>query len=98
MPRQGTLPRRRVRRSCSAAVSVATASNALNSPDRVSAELRQRVHRAVDQLGYVPHAAAQSLRRLSRGKLVAQMVPNLHNPFFVELVEALRARRSRRVS
>lgn len=72
-----------------AAVSVATASNALNSPDRVSAELRQRVHRAVDQLGYVPHAAAQSLRRSSRGKLVALMVPNLHNPFFVELVEEI---------
>lgn len=71
-----------------AAVSVATASNALNSPGRVSAELRQRVQRAVDQLSYVPHAAAQSLRR-SRGKLVALMVPNLRNPFFADLVEAV---------
>jgi len=71
-----------------ASVSVATASNALNSPDRVSAELRGRVLRAVEQLGYVPHAAAQSLRR-SRGKLVALMVPNLRNPFFVELVDAV---------
>jgi len=71
-----------------AAVSVATASNALNSPGRVSEELRQRVQRAVDQLGYVPHAAAQSLRR-SRGKLVALMVPNLRNPFFADLVEAV---------
>jgi LacI family transcriptional regulator len=71
-----------------ASVSVATASNALNSPGRVSDELRQRVERAVGQLGYIPHAAAQSLRR-SRGKLVALMVPNLHNPFFADLVEAV---------
>lgn len=71
-----------------AAVSVATASNALNSSGRVSDELRQRVERAVGQLGYIPHAAAQSLRR-SRAKLVALMVPNLRNPFFVDLVEAV---------
>lgn len=71
-----------------ASVSVATASNALNSPARVSSELRARVQRAVDQLGYVPHAAAQSLRR-SRAKLVALMVPNLRNPFFADLVEAV---------
>lgn len=71
-----------------AAVSVATASNAINMPGRVSEDLRQRVLRAVEQLGYIPHAGAQSLRR-TRSRLVALMVPNLRNPFFVDLVDAV---------
>ncbi|TDT33291.1 LacI family DNA-binding transcriptional regulator [Naumannella halotolerans] len=46
-----------------AAVSVATVSNALNRPDRVSSATRQRVLEAVDELGYVPQAVATQRAR-----------------------------------
>ena len=69
-------------------VSVATVSNALNSADRVSEELRARVHAAVEKLGYAPHAAARSLRKRSSG-LLGLVVGDITNPFFSDLFAAV---------
>jgi LacI family transcriptional regulator len=69
-------------------VSVTTVSNVLNSPDKVSPELLARVHQAVEQLGYAPHAAARSLRKRSSG-LLGLVVGDITNPFFTELFEAI---------
>ncbi len=44
-----------------AGVSTATVSRALNEPDKVSPDLRQRVLDTVDELNWVPHAAAKAL-------------------------------------
>ncbi|MGO3320506.1 MAG: LacI family DNA-binding transcriptional regulator [Microbacterium gubbeenense] len=41
-----------------AGVSIATVSHTLNRPGRVGADTRRRVLSAIDELGYVPHAAA----------------------------------------
>jgi LacI family transcriptional regulator len=71
-----------------AAVSVATVSNALNNPGRVSPELVARVGAAVEKLGYAPHAAARSLRKRASG-LVGLIVADITNPFFTELFEAI---------
>ncbi|NYE19678.1 LacI family DNA-binding transcriptional regulator [Microbacterium immunditiarum] len=45
-----------------AGVSRQTVSNVINTPDIVRAETRDRVRRAIETLGYRPHAAARRLR------------------------------------
>ncbi|WP_157602592.1 LacI family DNA-binding transcriptional regulator, partial [Promicromonospora kroppenstedtii] len=45
-----------------AGVSRQTVSNVLNSPDIVRGPTRERVQRAIVELGYRPHAAARRLR------------------------------------
>ena len=67
-----------------AGVSLATVSRVLNDVDYpVSAELRQRVRDAVEQLDYVPNAVAQSLRK-DVGRDVALVIPNISNPFYLQ--------------
>jgi DNA-binding LacI/PurR family transcriptional regulator len=46
-----------------AGVSRQTVSNALNNPDRLASSTLERVHRAIESLGFTPNAAAQHLRR-----------------------------------
>ncbi|MFI5754772.1 LacI family DNA-binding transcriptional regulator [Streptomyces sp. NPDC051569] len=48
-----------------AGVSPQTVSNALNSPDLLRSETLERVLRAIDEMGYRPHRAAQTLRTRS---------------------------------
>ena len=45
-----------------AGVSRQTVSNVINTPAIVREETRDRVHRAIADLGYRPHAAARRLR------------------------------------
>ncbi|WP_460776363.1 LacI family DNA-binding transcriptional regulator [Microbacterium sp. GXF7504] len=52
-----------------AGVSIATVSNAMNRPGRVSADTRTRVLDAADRLGYVPHAIAHQRARLGRKRI-----------------------------
>lgn len=52
-----------------AGVSISTVSNAVNKPDRVSAETRRRVLAAADELGFVPKVAAADLARKGTGRL-----------------------------
>lgn len=69
-------------------VSVASVSNALNTPERVSSALLARVARAVSELGYEPNLAARSLRK-GRSRLVGLVVADITNPFFTELVDVI---------
>jgi LacI family transcriptional regulator len=58
-----------------AGVSIASVSRALNNPDSVSAPLRARIARAVDTVGYIPHAPARELssrRSRTLGAIVHQ--------------------------
>ncbi|MBC7264895.1 MAG: LacI family DNA-binding transcriptional regulator [Chloroflexi bacterium] len=45
-----------------AGVSIGSVSNYLNNPDLVSEETRESIRRAIQELGYYPHAAARSLK------------------------------------
>jgi DNA-binding LacI/PurR family transcriptional regulator len=79
-----------------AGVSRATVSYVLNDTagGRVSVKTRLRVRAAADQLGYVPHAAARSLRAGHTG-LVLMAAPEitfgpLFNEFFTDLRAGLR--------
>lgn len=71
-----------------AQVSTATASRALNSPDRVSAETRTRVHEAVQALNWIPHGAAKALASL-RTRTVGLLVATLGHQSIATMIEVL---------
>ncbi|KPI17004.1 transcriptional regulator, LacI family [Actinobacteria bacterium OK074] len=78
-----------------AGVSRATVSYVLNNTTavRISEPTRRRVHEAAKELGYVPHAAARSLRA-GHSRMVLMPAPNvpvgpLYSQFFNELQWAL---------
>lgn len=71
-----------------AGVSVATVSNALNLPGKVSPDIKERVLSAAEMLGYAPHAGAQRLRR-SASNLIGLVIADIANPHFGALAEEL---------
>ena len=71
-----------------AGVSPITASRALNTPDQVAAETRQKVLDAVQRTGYVPNRMAGGLAS-SRSRLIAAVVPSTVMSVFMETIEAL---------
>jgi DNA-binding LacI/PurR family transcriptional regulator len=70
-----------------AGVSVATVSNVVNGYRPVAEATRERVRRAVDELGYSPNLSARHLRS-GRTGVIAFAIPDLNNPYFAELAEA----------
>jgi LacI family transcriptional regulator len=56
-----------------------------NRKARVSAETRERVLRAAEELGYQPNVIARALV-LQRSYALGIIVPDLRNPFFAEIV------------
>jgi len=69
-----------------AGVSRTTVSHVINHADRVSKSLRERVQKAIDELGYVPNPQARSLRT-GRTNTIAMLIPDIRNPFYPELVK-----------
>lgn len=67
-----------------AGVSVTTVSNVLNSTNRISEATRERVRRAIDELGYVRNAAAHQLRAGSSAT-IGLIVPDGSNPFYAAI-------------
>jgi LacI family transcriptional regulator len=72
-------------------VSKSSVSRALNGvPSGVTADVAERVLRAVDELGYVPNAIAASLKN-QRTKTVGLILPDLGNPFFALVAAGIEA-------
>ncbi|MEJ8281463.1 LacI family DNA-binding transcriptional regulator [Pseudonocardia spirodelae] len=69
-----------------AGVSLGTVSNVLNRPERVGAERRARVERAIEELGFVRSEPARQLRA-GMSRTVAVVVLDVTNPFFGQIVE-----------
>jgi LacI family transcriptional regulator len=67
-----------------AGVSVGTVSNVLNRPERVSPSTRERVLRAIEELGFVRNEAARQLRA-GRSRTIGLVVLDVGNPFFTDL-------------
>ncbi|MCJ2187643.1 LacI family DNA-binding transcriptional regulator [Novosphingobium beihaiensis] len=71
-----------------AGVSVATVSRTFSHPDKVQAKTRERVNRAVAELGYSPNALARGLRQM-RSRTVIVIVPWIQNPFFAGIIQGV---------
>src|SRR4051794_6305105 len=71
-----------------AGVSLRTVSNVVNDYVHVSPATREKVKRALDDLGYEVNWAARRLRS-GRTGLVALVVPNLQSPYFAKLADAV---------
>ena len=69
-------------------VSVATVSNVLNGRPNVGRATRQQVLRVAKQLAYRPNRAAQAMRT-GRTRAIGLVLPDLTNPFFPELAQAV---------
>jgi len=67
-----------------AGVSAGTVSNVLNRPSYVSADTRQRVLDAIQDLGFVPNESSRQFRP-GRGRTIGMVVVDLGNPFFVDV-------------
>jgi LacI family transcriptional regulator len=68
-----------------AGVSIATVSNVVNHPHLVAEATRTRVRSVIDELGYVRDESARQLRA-GRSRIIALLVLDLGNPFFVDIV------------
>ncbi|MEV7866740.1 LacI family DNA-binding transcriptional regulator [Streptomyces sp. NPDC088124] len=73
-----------------AGVSIKTVSNVVRGAPRVSEATRERVLRAVGELGYRPNPSARRLRT-GRSGLIGLSVPDLAIPYFAELAQHVRA-------
>jgi LacI family transcriptional regulator len=74
-----------------AGVSTATVSRALNNPEQVDPETRDRVMKAAAKLRYVPHGAARSLRS-HRSKMIGAVVPSFDYALYARTTSALQQR------
>lgn len=68
-----------------AGVSIATVSNVVNRPHLVAEATRARVLAVIEELGYVRDDSARQLRA-GRSRIIALLVLDLANPFFVDIV------------
>lgn len=71
-----------------AGVSIATVSRAMNTPARVSTQLRLRIEAASRDLGWVPHGAARALTT-KRSNAIGAVFPTLSHGDFARAAEAL---------
>ncbi|MFG6500047.1 LacI family DNA-binding transcriptional regulator [Sulfitobacter sp. 1A15106] len=71
-----------------ASVSAITVSRSIRSPGMVSAKVREKVHAAIDRLGYVPDQAASALAS-ERTNVVGLLVPSLTNSVFSDVLRGV---------
>ncbi len=74
-----------------AGVSQSTTSRALSGEGYVAAQVRERVLAAAEELGYVPHAMARSLRK-QVNRSIGVLVSDLRNSFYADLAAGIAAR------
>lgn len=71
-----------------AGVATMTASRAISQPELVSSLLRERVEKAVEELGYVPNRAARALAS-SKSNVIVVLVPSLSNAVFTAVLAGI---------
>lgn len=74
-----------------AGVSLGSASRVINRAENVTAATREKVERAIEQLGYRPNHAAQSLR-LRASRTIGCMLTDVTNGLYAKLFRALEER------
>ena len=71
-----------------AGVSTATVSHTINNTRYVSNETKEKVYRAIAELGYTPDASARSFRT-GKKKIIGFIVPDIANKFFATMIESV---------
>lgn len=71
-----------------AGVSIKTVSNVVRGQGSFSDATRARVAAAIEELGYRPNLAARGLRSGRLG-VISLIVPDIRNPYFAELADAV---------
>src|SRR5512136_1135590 len=71
-----------------AGVSAMTVSRVINNSGYISPETRERVEKAILDLGYVPNALARSLR-FKQTKTLALVLTDITNPFFTTIARGV---------
>src|SRR5260370_42369370 len=72
-------------------VSTATVSHVINKTRHVSDETRQRVLRAIENVGYTPNIHARNLAS-GRSRTLGLIISDITNPFFPDLVKSIQQR------
>ena len=72
-----------------AGVAISTVSLALNGKGPISAETVQRIRAIADDMGYVPSAMAQGLKRGLNNRLIGVVLGDVGNPFFGNLLRGI---------
>ncbi|MBW3093214.1 LacI family DNA-binding transcriptional regulator [Bifidobacterium sp. 82T10] len=67
-----------------AGVSIKTVSNVVNDYQFVSDKTRDKVNKAIEELGYVMNVSARNLRR-GRTGIIGLAIPDLQMPYFAQL-------------
>lgn len=70
-----------------AGVSTATVSRCLNQPEKVIAKTRERVMKAVAELGYSPNFGARALAS-KQTRTIAAVIPTMENAIFAQGLQA----------
>src|ERR1700750_1446626 len=78
-----------------AGVSAKTVSRVVNNDRYVSADVRERVVRAIDELRYVPNMLAVTFRA-GRDAAIGVAVPGVADPFFASIIHAAEREASKR--
>ena len=72
-----------------AGVAISTVSLALNGKGPISAETVQRIRAIADDMGYVPSAMAQGLKRGLNNRLIGVVLGDVGNQFFGNLLRGI---------
>ena len=94
MPRSKQSVRRKKSRvtvhdvAAEAGVSIATVSYVLNDSGSISDEMRKKVRKAAAKLGYHQNRAARAMK-IGRSDIIGLVIPNIENPFFATLAQAV---------
>jgi DNA-binding LacI/PurR family transcriptional regulator len=68
-------------------ISITTVSHAINETRYVSETTKNRVKKAIEEMGYIPNELARGLKNKS-SKTIGIIIPNISSFFFPELVRA----------
>jgi DNA-binding LacI/PurR family transcriptional regulator len=71
-----------------ASVSLGTVSHVINGTAAVREPLRQRVLKAVKNLGYEPNELSRGLR-MNKTNMIGMIIPDITNPFFPSVVRGV---------
>jgi LacI family transcriptional regulator/LacI family repressor for deo operon, udp, cdd, tsx, nupC, and nupG len=73
-----------------AGVASATVSRVLNNSPKVSVETRQKVNKAIKELGYKRDRVARRLRaKDGKTHMMGLLIPDIRNPFYVDVIQGI---------